>query len=52
VLPNQHKCARSHLRRTRVHVGLQGSYGVALNDGAKVIADMDMRSIAVTWARA
>jgi hypothetical protein len=52
VLPDQRECARSHLRRTRVHAGLQGSYGATLNDGARVRTDMDMHSIAAAWARA
>ena len=46
VLPDQRKCARLHLRCTRVHAGLQSSCDATFNDGTRVTADMDMYSIA------
>ena len=47
MLPDQRKCAQSHLRCAGAHADLQGFCGAALNDGTKVTADMDMRLIAL-----
>jgi hypothetical protein len=39
-LPDQRKCARSHLRCAQALVGLQGSCGARLSDGARARADV------------